>query len=321
MIRLLGLLATALASLVLFTACASHDAAVGSANLVPAVKAASGKQTFHFTGIVQTFQVPTGVDRVTIAAEGAGTPSARGGFVRAAIAVTPGDTLSVSVGGAPGGMQGGYNGGADGGPSAPGYKLHGAGGAGASDVRLGGTALDDRIVVAGGAGGRGGRGQFLGGPGGESGGLIGARGDNGVTVGYSHGPFHRAQGGAGAGGATQRRGGTPGAGGSAYIPGNRGSKGALGVGGGGANDYCQICSVSYGLIAGGSGGGGGGGYYGGGGGGSGGNNDSYVGYGRTGIASGGGGGGGSSYAERNAQNVTIESGRGSTGNGLITISW
>jgi hypothetical protein len=323
MIRPLRLLPTTLTSLALLTACAAHGAAIGSANVVPDAKVASGKQTFHFTGIVQTFQVPNGVTRIAVMAEGAGTTLRRGGLVKAAISVTQGDMLSITIGGAPNGLQGGYNGGGNGGLCAMsgGCQLHGVGGAGASDIRLGGTAVEDRVIVAGGAGGRGGRGQFDGGLGGEGGGILGAHGDDGVTVGYRHGPFNRATGGGGAGGATQRRGGTPGSPGKGYIPGNPGVKGTLGIGGGGADNYCEICSIKYGILAGGSGGGGGGGFYGGGGGGSGGNNDSYIGYGRTGIASGGGGGGGSSYAERSAQNVSIQSGRGSTGNGLITISW
>jgi hypothetical protein len=323
MIGILRLLPTALASLVLLTACAGQNAAIGIANLAASRNDTINKQTFHFTGVVQTFQVPSGVDKVTITAEGAGTPSALGGFVKATISVNPGDSLSIVVGGEPEGKQGGYNGGADGGPcdGSDGCGLSGHGGAGASDVRLGGSALRDRILVAGGAGGQGGRGEFRGGAGGEGGGLSGGRADNGITVGSRHGGFGRAHGGGGAGGGTQRRGGTRGAGGNGYIPGNAGSPGMLAIGGAGADNYCAVCSVKYGLLAGGSGGGGGGGYYGGGGGGSGGNNDSYIGYGRTGIGSGGGGGGGSSFVEPGAQNVSIESGKGSGTNGLIVISW
>ncbi len=323
MIRLLRLLPTALALLGLLTACAGQNANIVNANRVPIGNDAATKLVFHFTGIVQTFQVPSGVDKIHITAKGAGTPSARGGLVIATISVSPGAAFSILVGGAPSGRQGGYNGGANGGNCAlqGGCGLRGAGGAGASDVRAGGSALQDRILIAGGAGGRGGPGTKHGGAGGEGGGLSGGRGDNGISVTI---PYGRADGGGGAGGGTRSRGGTPGAAGtSGYIPGDPGSPGMLAVGGAGAYNYCEICSTgSYGLLAGGAGGGGGGGYYGGGGGGSGGSNQAWVSYeGRKATGSGGGGGGGSSFVEPGAQNVSIQSGKGNTGDGLIEISW
>jgi hypothetical protein len=325
MIRILRLLPTAMASLGLLTACAGQNGAISNANSVPSGNDTAKQLVFHFTGIVQTFQVPSGVEKVTVTAKGAGNPSARGGLVKATIAVTPGDALSITVGGAPHVKQGGYNGGADGGPCSEQYGclLRGEGGAGASDVRRGGSALADRVVVAGGAGGRGGPGMYHGGVGGEGGGVSGARGDDGVPVGSPHGSYGHVDAGGGAGGATQRRGGTRGAAGnSGYIPGSPGSAGMLAIGGAGANNFCEICSVSYGIMAGGSGGGGGGGYYGGGGGGSGGSSNAYENYqDRKGMASGGGGGGGSSFVEPGAQNVSIETGRGNTGDGLIIISW
>jgi hypothetical protein len=324
MIRMLRLLPTGLALLGLLTACAGHSVAGGNANFVPTGNDTANRQTFHFTGVVQTFQVPGGVDKVTITAEGAGTSSARGGLVKATVAVTPGDALSITVGGAPHGKQGGYNGGADGGPCAleNGCPLRGEGGAGASDVRLGGSALQDRILVAGGAGGRGGPGTFHGGAGAAGGGVVGGHGDNGVPVGFKHGSYGHVDAGGGAGGATQRRGGTKGAAGTyGYIPGNPGTAGSLAIGGGGASNYCEICSISYSLLAGGSGGGGGGGYYGGGGGGSGASSYQYVYQGRKALGSGGGGGGGSSFVKSGAQNVSIETGKGGTTNGLIVISW
>src|ERR1700678_406339 len=205
MIRILRLLPTTLTSLVLLSACAGQNATIGTANLEAIRNDTINKQTFHFTGIVQTFQVPSGVDEVTITAEGPGTPSALGGFVKATINVNPGDSLRIVVGGEPHGKQGGYNGGADGGPcdGSDGCGLSGHGGAGASDVRRGGSEVQDRILVAGGAGGQGGRGEFRGGTGGEGGGLSGGRGDNGVTVGSQHGGFGRAHGGGGAGAGTQ----------------------------------------------------------------------------------------------------------------------
>lgn len=118
--------------------------------------------------------VPTGVTHVTIVASGASGPYGAtghyctvigrlGGVVKATIPVTPGETLAVFVGGegtigAPCGSQygngsGAFNGGGDGGVS--GYGYDGDGGGGASDVREGGCALSNRILVAGGGGGGG----------------------------------------------------------------------------------------------------------------------------------------------------------------------
>ncbi len=73
--------------------------------------------------------------------------------VVATVPVTPGPGHVVVVGGAGRPVAtGGYNGGRAGGYS--GSDI-GYGGGGASDVRLGGTTLADRVVVAGGGGGIG----------------------------------------------------------------------------------------------------------------------------------------------------------------------
>jgi hypothetical protein len=273
-------------------------------------------QTFQYIGrSSQTFQVPSRVTEITITAEGAGTPSARGGFVKATIAVRPGATLAILVGGASHGYLGGYNGGADGGVCG----IHGPcplraeGGAGASDVRLG-SARKNRIVVAGGAGGNGGNGQHDGGFGGEGGGVSGGLGDDGVGV---ESPSGLVGGGGGGGGGMRHDGGKRGAAGKAgdqnIVPGNPGITGRLGFGGAGGTSSGND-------LAGGSGGGGGGGYYGGGGGGSGANGSHNDGFGK-GVASGGGGGGGASFVVARAKNIDVESGKGSDKNGLIIVSW
>jgi len=208
---------------------------------------AQGSQTFLFTGRVQTFVVPAGVTLVTVEAWGAeggdgfhgeqcyaaGAPGAH--VSGAMLSVTPGETLSIYVGGQGGDSPGealgagGYNGGGQGG-------LGAGGGGGASDVRQGGSGLTDRVVVAG-AGGGGGYGtcNYVGGIGGAG----GPDGGNGT-----HGQGEPA-GGGGEGG-TQTSGGAGGAGAS------DGADGGLGLGGAGS-DF---------------GGGGGGGFYGGGGGGA-----------------------------------------------------
>lgn len=266
---------------------------------------AHGRDVFAYTGGKQTFEVPSGVMHVTVIASGASGGlsysdafGAAGGEITAKIAVTPGETLRIYVGGAGGEYQGGFNGGAD-----PGERyayssgILGGGGGGGSDVRQGGDKLRDRVVVAGGGGGQGccyrsGRTGGLGG---------GANGGAGASGWYS------GCGGAGGKGGKQKAGGRGGAGGY-YGPyaGGRGVNGSLRAGGHGGSG-----------VLGGPGGGGGGGYYGGGGGGGG--------CGPCGSSSyacdGGGGGGGSSYAEQGAVDVKDRNGGAAPGNGKVVITW
>jgi hypothetical protein len=312
-LRIFSLLGLSAVSL---TACAGGIAPRTSGALFGADQRPTMSQTFQYIGRSgQTFQVPSGVTDVTITAEGAGTPSARGGFVKATIGVRSGDTLLIVVGGAPHGFRGGYGGGGDGGVCG----IHGQcplraqGGAGASSVALG-TQKRDRILVAGGAGGNGGAGQYAGGFGGQGGGVTGGLGDDGVSVGSSPSLIG---GGGGGGGGTRRAGGERGSagrsGGQNIVPGHPGIAGRLAFGGrGGTSSGTEL--------AGGSGGGGGGGYYGGGGGGSGANGSSNDRFGKN-VGSGGGGGGGSSFVVARAKNIDIESGKGSDKNGVIVISW
>jgi len=243
-------------------------------------------------GDVERFTVPAGVTSVTIAATGGGGSGYLGqeplaGLVRARIPVTPGETLTAIAGGKAGSRpaEGGFNGGGastDNGVSYAGYA-GGFPGGGASDVRANGTALSNRILVAGGAGGDGGS---------EAGVVPGFAGSGGGDSGT---PASGAiDGGAGGRGGSQTRGGGGGAGGAG---GRRGLPGQLGLGGDGAG-------------AGAAGGGGGGGYYGGGGGGS---------SGRA-VTAGGGGGGGSSYVEAGA--IALENRAGvAWGDGIVVIAW
>jgi glycine rich protein len=181
--------------------------------------------TFNYTGAPQTYTVPTGVTSVVIDAVGSsGCPwssnnGGTGAHVRGTLAVTPGDVLQINVGG--GGLggngitgtgstagAGGWNGGGNGGlTSAAGYSA-GNGGGGASDVRHGGTALANRVIVAAGGGSAGASGN------GGGGGSLGGNGAAGV-------------GGDSGGGGTQTAGGA----GTGSIP---GAAGALGIGGAGA---------------------------------------------------------------------------------------
>lgn len=199
-----------------------------------------GNQTFSFTGGVQTFTVPAGVTQLTVDARGAsgggGTMgnAGLGGRTQAVISVTPGQVLNIYVGGTTTTITGGYNGGG----SAV-NSTNARGGGGATDIRIGGTALSNRVLVAAGGGGAGtncGNGNH----GGNGGGLTGADGWQCSTQTSYVGL-----------GGTQTAGG---------VLGNNlgqgcGTNGVLGVGGTGACTY---------------GGGGGGGYFGGGGGGYGG---------------------------------------------------
>ncbi len=145
--------------------------------------AAGGFQAFNYTGTQQTWVVPAGVTSITVDAYGAqgGSNSPTnvnyGGRVQADIPVTPGTTIYIYIGEKPNGVTGGWNGGGNG-------ETGGQGGGGATDIRIGGTTLNDRVIVAGGAGGAGfWSGQEI--HGGEGGGLIGA---NGYRTSYASSP-------------------------------------------------------------------------------------------------------------------------------------
>ncbi|MFZ4708136.1 MAG: immunoglobulin domain-containing protein, partial [Bacteroidales bacterium] len=113
------------------------------------VNSGSSTQVFDYTGNYQTFTVPAGVYSLTIDAFGAegiglnGFLPGQGGRAQGELAVVPGQVLYIYVGG-----RNLFNGGGSG--------RGGANGGDASDVRLGGMAISDRIIVAGGGGGAGG---------------------------------------------------------------------------------------------------------------------------------------------------------------------
>ena len=186
----------------------------------------AAKTTFDYTGAAQTWTVPPDVHSATFtlfgAAGGIASPYAFGGLggkTKATIAVTPGESVGVFVGGR--GFNTGFNGGGGGNDS-------GRGG-GATDVRVGGSDIADRVLVAGGGGAGG---TCNGASGGAGGGLIGGDGILNGCVGPEAG-----------GGGTQQLGG------SATAPAGAGSFGL-----GGDPDPNES----------GSSGGGGGGWYGGG---------------------------------------------------------
>jgi hypothetical protein len=267
-------------------------------------------QTFLYTGAPQMFRVPANVKWLNVVVRGAagGSPAqpdrgGRGGRVFATIPVSPGESLTVVVGGKGGRFKGGFNGGGDGGKKLRIPRAYGGGGA--SDVREHGRGVADRVLVAGGGGGAGFNiADIRYGAGGKGGGPIGASGRDGEEL------YSAAGGGGGAGG-TQSYGGAGGFGGSGDLGnGNPGLAGSLGQGGAGGTG-CQTESQCW---PGENGGGGGGGFYGGGGGAGGGNS--------TFQNGGGGGGGGSSYIEPSARGGRMWQGwRKATNDGLVVFSW
>ena len=109
---------------------------------------------FAFTGGEQIYTVPAWATSLDVTLDGAqgGTDFATsmnyGGRVTAKLSVSPGEQLSLFVGGQPSDTSGGFNGGGAG-------ENSGRGGGGATDIRRGGNTLAHRILVAAGGGGGG----------------------------------------------------------------------------------------------------------------------------------------------------------------------
>lgn len=230
----------------------------------PTALGAQGSVIFNYTGRMQTWTVPAGVHRAFFdvrGAQGGGNDvfllpiiqGGKGGRTLAEVRVVPGEVIHIFVGGkggdggtcpnravtppSPEESRGGFNGGGNGGGCGHGGS-GGGGGGGASDIRVDGTHLANRIIIAGGGGGSS---EKLYAPcglshGGGGGGLEGSNGRAAVS------------------GCIGGTGGTKTGGGSqADYPEGRGT---LGFGGNGKLPSFQSAG----------GGGGGGGYYGGGGG-------------------------------------------------------
>lgn len=214
---------------------------LSNAILLTVSATSSGTASFGYTGSAESFTVPAGVTSIDVEACGAeagdgwnvdidvptGLPGG-GGFVSATLPVTPGQVLSIRVGGegedaadSVAGL-GGFNGGGNG-ATRLGYS--GGGGGGATDIRSGGTSLSNRVLVAAGGGAGSGWCTAGTGNGGDGGGLLGANGSqcSSIAVGT---------------GGTQFAGGTFGSalgvGGSATT--NGGAGGGGGYWGGGASD-------------------------------------------------------------------------------------
>lgn len=235
--------------------------------------------TFAPTGSEDTFVVPTGVSTISVVATGApgargyqGQSAGRGAQVSGDLAVTPGQTLYVEVGGAPSGSGdystnsscyplsdciGGFNGGGSG--------YFGGGGGGASDIRTvsrgQSESLASRMIVAGGGGGSGSGDidscdRASGGGGGDA-------GSDGVD-GPSCGDVPGGTGGKAGTGTAGGQGGSPeGGSGSLGQGGNGGGNSGGGAGGGlygggGGGDYASTYVFGSGVVFTPAGGGGGG---------------------------------------------------------------
>jgi hypothetical protein len=271
-----------------------------------------GQDTLVYTGSMETYVVPDGVTKVQIEVWGGqaeavtvddfdGSIGGLGGYSTGELVVSSGDILNVFVGGQGENGAGGWNGGGTGGAAVAGVdgtSGFGGSGGGASDVRVDGTDLTDRIIV--GAGGGGGGRDYVngtclpcgtGGDGGDGGATIGLDGDDPADPIYDI--YYNA--GAGASGGTDLAGGAAGVG----TEGVDGSVGTLGEGAVGTNG-------NYGT----AGGGGGGGYYGGG---------SGAAPGEGSGAAGGGGAGGSSYFDGVLDGLTTAGLR--EGHGMVVITF
>ena len=203
-------------------------------------------QTFSCLQAVQNITIPSNANSVLVDIKGAssgnsgglGTPG-YGARIQATISVVSGSILYIYVGCKGSGSTafnsvnpviGGWNGGGAG-------RGSGNGGGGASDFRIGGTTLAQRVMVAGGGGGyyNNGCGTQKGGNAGQ----IGAAGTNSAGCANT----------LGGGGGTASSGGSAGSGGAGNAP----MTGGFGYGGNGCTGGGGNCNC----------GGGGGGYYGG----------------------------------------------------------
>ena len=281
--------------------------AFGIVSLVPVASASAAPQsrTFGWDTVTQQFTVPAGVNQIHLNAWGGSggsggsrsnrgiyaAPGGVGARIDADVAVIPGATLRIDVGGRGGfGFSQTPGDGATAGGSARGGGAGGTvnnrdldgtaggGGGGATTVR---NAAGVTVLVAGGGGGGGGGGISIAGNNGGQGGDAGSATSGACDP--NNGP------------GTYGHGGGGGAGGSCAAPGN----GPAGVGGGGEAPGSGA----------GTGGGGGGGFFGGGGGRAGGN----------GGGGGGGGGAGTSYWSSLSSDAVITN--GGPGYGGVVVSW
>jgi hypothetical protein len=193
----------------------------------------------NYTGATQQVIIPNGVTQITITAYGAqggiNTQSVQGGLggmATGVLTVTPGDVLNVFVGG-----TNGFNGGGAAGINSGCANANGGVGGGASDIRLNGLLLSNRVIVGAGGGGAGG--ERIGGCGRGAGGGGGCGYPSSSTVVPT--------------GGTQSAGGSAGV--SAFSAGQNGFVGLLGIGGNGGTETGSNQGGANSAFAGGNGGG------------------------------------------------------------------
>lgn len=211
---------------------------------------------FNYTGSVRTWTAPVkGRYKLEVwGAEGkAGfcdvfpTYPGKGGYSKGEININASQALSIYIGGQGNKNQGGYNGGGNGWI----YNAmnYGGGGGGATDIRMNGTALANRIIVAGGGGGSDNGSNYIGcntGDGGDAGGSVGQNGKSdthflslgvgvsGTAIGIGNGGTQTSGCALGQGGSFSSSGYAGGGGGGGYY----GGYGAIGeAGGGGGSSY------------------------------------------------------------------------------------
>jgi hypothetical protein len=208
-------------------------AAAATGNACDPTAGFTGCRLYDFTGDKAGFQVPSGVNSLDVRAWGQGgwgssmATGGAGGYTAGALKVTPGEALSVAVGGYYSGKAFGdaLGGAAGGGWAEPGGN--------SSAVR---TSGGDALVIAGGGGGAGGI-EMSHGSGGAAG---GDKGQDGSEAGFGGKGAAKATGGAavgnGAAGADATAGGRGGAGGKGSSGGGGGGAGYAGGGGGAGTD-------------------------------------------------------------------------------------
>ncbi len=294
---------------------------LGAIGLTSMLNAQVTTQTLTFSGAVQSWTVPNCVASLTVDCYGAGGGTGQTGgqsftggvgglgakVSASTTSLVAGDVLNFYIGGVGATPAGGYNGGANGG------SINAGGGGGATDVRLNGLALTNRLITAGGGGGGGRAGcdeaNSIFNVGGGAGGNGGSNGINGIDAPQISGGV------AGAGfGGNGSTGGLKGIGCGGFS-GTDGSAGTSAIGGVGGNGQSCCCS-SFPSIPG--GGGGGGGFVGGGGGGGGSAGTSSCGGNSKGA--GGGGAGGTNNVSGIFTNSVVVLGS-QTGNGFVVISY
>ena len=227
---------------------------LGSASFLFSAKIFAVTQTFNYTGSGQTFTIPATVTNITVTLTGgsggnggndagrSGGAGSTAGRVTGTLAVTPGEVLTLFIGGAGGngsdgrGASGGWSGASGGAPlggaggsggnsGTKSFSSSGSGGGGGGATwlyRSTNTANTNNILaVAGGGGGGGGAGGSSGGASYTGGYVSGTYGYNGLNRGSSDG------GGSGAGGGGYTAGGAAGSlNGGSDGSGNGGSAGA-----------------------------------------------------------------------------------------------